>query len=198
MYLAFDVGTTSVKVALFDRAGHLMRKAIVNYQLETPGVNRYEADPELYWDAVADGTREVMRASGVDPARVKTVSGCSQGETVVLLGKDDRPVRNTIVWLDQRARDEVAELSRLVPNDELYRVTGDRRYFDFAADVPHGNDRGEIKPELLTSEARLLEVIRLHPALQWKAIHARKRAGLATPSETTPDAHADGDPDPWL
>ena len=28
---------------------------------------------------------------------------------------------------------------------ELYRVTGDRRYFDFAADVPHGNNRGEVK-----------------------------------------------------
>ncbi len=28
---------------------------------------------------------------------------------------------------------------------ELYRVTGDQRYFDFAANVPHGNNRGEIK-----------------------------------------------------
>jgi hypothetical protein len=28
---------------------------------------------------------------------------------------------------------------------ELYRVTGDKRYFDFAADVPHGNNRGEVK-----------------------------------------------------
>jgi DUF1680 family protein len=28
---------------------------------------------------------------------------------------------------------------------ELYRVTGDKRYLDFAADVPHGNNRGEIK-----------------------------------------------------
>jgi xylulokinase len=124
VYLAFDVGTTSVKVVLFDRQGRLVRKSIVNYLLETPGVNRYEADPELYWNAVADGTREVMRLSGADPAEVQTVSGCSQGETVVLLGKDDRPVRRAIVWLDQRARDEVAELSRLVSNDELYRVTG--------------------------------------------------------------------------
>jgi sugar (pentulose or hexulose) kinase len=124
VYLAFDVGTTSVKVVLFDGAGRLVRKSIVNYSLETPGVNRYEADPELYWNAVAEGTREVMRRSGVAPAEVQTVSGCSQGETVVLLGKDDRPVRRAIVWLDQRARDEVAELSRLVPNDELYRVTG--------------------------------------------------------------------------
>ncbi|MCL5098865.1 MAG: glycoside hydrolase family 127 protein [Candidatus Omnitrophica bacterium] len=28
---------------------------------------------------------------------------------------------------------------------ELYRVTGDKRYFDFAANVPHGNNRGEVK-----------------------------------------------------
>jgi len=124
VYLAFDVGTTSVKVVLFGRDGRPAAKSIVNYQLDTPGVNRYEADPERYWTAVADGIRQVMRRSLTPPEAVRTVSGCSQGETVVLLGADDRPVRRAIVWLDQRARDEVAELARLVPNDELYRVTG--------------------------------------------------------------------------
>jgi DUF1680 family protein len=34
---------------------------------------------------------------------------------------------------------------------ELYRVTGDKRYFDFAADVPHGNNRGEIQLASLRS-----------------------------------------------
>jgi len=29
---------------------------------------------------------------------------------------------------------------------ELYRVTGEQRYLDFAADVPHGNNRGEVAP----------------------------------------------------
>ena len=28
---------------------------------------------------------------------------------------------------------------------ELYRVSGDQRYLDFAADVPHGNNRGEVQ-----------------------------------------------------
>ncbi len=28
---------------------------------------------------------------------------------------------------------------------ELYRMTGDKRYFDFAADVPHGNNHGEVQ-----------------------------------------------------
>jgi DUF1680 family protein len=28
---------------------------------------------------------------------------------------------------------------------ELYRVTGDKSYFDFAADVPHGNEHGEVQ-----------------------------------------------------
>ena len=124
MYLTFDIGTTSVKVVLFAPDGRLVRKAIRNYTLATPAVNWYEADPEMYWDAVVSGTREVLSAPGIDPRAISAVAGCSQGETVVFLGADGRLVRPALVWLDLRARAEAAELSTLATRDELYRVTG--------------------------------------------------------------------------
>src|SRR5512142_3125482 len=102
MYLTFDIGTTSVKVVLYGRDGRLLHKAIRNYTLATPAVNWYEVDPDVYWDSVVSGTREILDATRVDPREVWTVSGCSQGETVIFLGEDGRPVRPAIVWLDLR------------------------------------------------------------------------------------------------
>lgn len=124
MYLTFDVGTTSVKVVLYGRDGRLMRKAIRNYTLAAPAVNWYEVDPEIYWTAVVSGTREILASEGVCAGSIRTVSGCSQGETVIFLDADGRPVRPAIVWLDLRARAESDELAALASRDLLYRVTG--------------------------------------------------------------------------
>jgi len=124
MYLTFDIGTTSVKVVLFARDGRVVRKVIRNYALATPAMNWYEADPEMYWDAVVTGTREILASTGVSPREVRAISGCSQGETVIFLGADGRPVRPALVWLDLRARAESDELATLATRDELYRVTG--------------------------------------------------------------------------
>jgi xylulokinase len=124
MYLTFDIGTTSVKVVLYDRDGRLKGKVIHNYTLATPAVNWYEAEPDVYWDAVVAGTREILATSDVHPREIRAVSGCSQGETVIFLGADGRPVRPAMVWLDLRARAESDELSGLATRDELYKVTG--------------------------------------------------------------------------
>jgi len=63
MYLTFDVGTTSVKTALFDRQGRLRAKSIQNYVLATPRADWVEADPGAYWAAVLAGFRETLQAA---------------------------------------------------------------------------------------------------------------------------------------
>lgn len=124
MYLTFDVGTTTVKTVLFDRAGRVLHKVIRNYSLDAPAVGWYEVDPEIYWKAVVEGFREILVRDGVDPSSVRTISGCSQGETVIFLDADDTPVRPAMVWLDSRARREVAEMAAFIDAQELYAVTG--------------------------------------------------------------------------
>jgi len=124
MYLTFDVGTTSVKTVLYDKTGKLRHKVIRDYRLDSPRVDWYELDPEMYWSSVMDGFREILRKSGVKPSEIRSISGCSQGETFILLDEKDRPLRPAIVWYDNRAREEVEELKRVIDTPEFYRITG--------------------------------------------------------------------------
>ena len=48
------------------------------------------------------------------------------------------------------------------------------------------NGKGEIAPEVLTDDQRLLDVIRTHPGLLWKALNVRRRRGIETHS-TSPE-----------
>lgn len=124
MYLTFDVGTTSVKTALFDTQGNLIHKVIRDYRLNSPSVGWYEVEPETYWNAVMEGFREIAVKSPVSMKNVRTISGCSQGETVIFLDGNGRPLRPAIVWYDNRARDEMEELRGIVTDRELYETTG--------------------------------------------------------------------------
>ncbi len=124
MYLTFDVGTTSVKTALFGRDGKLLYKATRDYRLDSPHADWYELDPDMYWTSVMDGFREVLEYSDVKASEIRSISGCSQGETFILLDEKDRPLRPAIVWYDNRARQEVEELGKVIDNQEFYRTTG--------------------------------------------------------------------------
>jgi len=124
MYLTFDVGTTSVKTALYDKEGHLLRKVTKDYVLETPRPGWCEVDPEVYWNAVISGFRDICADPKISSHSIESICGCSQGETIILLDEDGRPVRPALVWLDNRAEAEVEELLQYFGADAIYKVCG--------------------------------------------------------------------------
>jgi xylulokinase len=124
LYLVFDVGTTSVKTALYNMEGELIHKVIRDYSLNSPQLDWYEVDSETYWNGVIDGFKEIIESPNVSPHLIKSISGCSQGETSIFLDRDDIPLRPAIVWYDNRARKEVDELTAIINADEFYRTTG--------------------------------------------------------------------------
>jgi xylulokinase len=124
MYLSFDVGTTSVKTAMFDKRGKLLGKSIQNYTLETPRLDWYEVEPKVYWEAVKKGFLQTISDSGVDPRSIRSICGCSQGETIIFLDRQDRSVRPAMVWIDNRAREETEELKARISSREFHCTTG--------------------------------------------------------------------------
>lgn len=122
--LALDLGTTAIKVILFDSEGKAMAKSTQEYALVTPSALEVELPVETYWEAFKKGLAEVMAASKVAPSKVKGLGISAQGETLIMADEKGEPLMNAIVWLDNRAQHEAAELAAHFGNELTYSTTG--------------------------------------------------------------------------
>ena len=68
--------------------------------------------------------KKVLAESKVDPATIAAVGFASQGESFVPVDEAGTPLRNTIVWLDNRAHDEAAAIEATFGLDTVYKTTG--------------------------------------------------------------------------
>jgi sugar (pentulose or hexulose) kinase len=123
LLLGIDLGTTALKCALYDLGGNLVGEKNVEYSVLTPHPKWVEMDVETYWLALREALHALWNQSGIDHARVISAGISAQGETLVPIDCDGLPLRKAIVWLDNRAEAEAAELQATF-GDEVYRRTG--------------------------------------------------------------------------
>ena len=122
--LSLDLGTTAIKVALISTDGKLISKSTQEYNLLTPTALAVELQVETYWQAFKKGVSELLLETGISPESIKVLGISAQGETLILTDKNGKPVRNAIVWMDNRAHYEAKILSSEFPKEESYRITG--------------------------------------------------------------------------
>jgi len=111
--LAADVGTSSLKAVVYDRAGQVLKVAIRRYAYTTPEPGWAQGDPEAWWAAFCEATLELRRA-GIRLDQVETIAFTGQMHTAVLLDAAQRVLSPTILWLDRRADKETGELQKLL------------------------------------------------------------------------------------
>lgn len=98
--MAVDVGTSNVKLALFDMKGrkifHFERRCT-----EDVSNHRHEIDPEKWWTAFVRGVHSIDESTR---RNVRAVCISSQGPTIVLVDPDGKPVHKAVGWLDERGQ----------------------------------------------------------------------------------------------
>jgi xylulokinase len=119
-YLGIDLGTSAVKALVIDEEGRTIAKASRAYPTTAPQQGWAEQSPVDWWTATCGATREAIAASG---ATIRSVGLSGQLNGFVLLDRFDRPLGEAVIWLDLRAVDDAARLSREHAEDIL-RLTG--------------------------------------------------------------------------
>ncbi len=122
--LSVDAGTTASKISLFNENGHLIAISSQEYSLITPTSLAVEIEAETLWKAFRSGVADVLNKSKVDKNEIKAIGISAQGETLILIDKDGKPLRNAIVWLDNRAQEEAEILSKEFDDGTSYKITG--------------------------------------------------------------------------
>ncbi len=110
--LGIDLGTSSVKVVVFDVEGALKGVGMAEYPILTPRLGYAEQDPEQWWRATIIAVREAVEKAGRPEILGIGFSGQMHG--LVLLDQRKDVVRSAIIWADQRSADLLSELKERV------------------------------------------------------------------------------------
>ena len=102
--MAFDVGTTMIKSCLVGaRTLDVKASRASGVEILYPREGWAEQDPEALWDSISSASRGLMEETGLDPSSVVGLVFSAHMAGVLPVDKDGQPLRNMIIWLDERA-----------------------------------------------------------------------------------------------
>ena len=120
-YLGIDIGTTSLKAAVFNANGERLGLYSADYTLKTDSASGYiEFDAEEYITM----TKNAIEALTKECGKIDALSIDTQGETLILTDENGKPLCDAVVWLDNRAEAESEDIKKAFGNEKVYNVTG--------------------------------------------------------------------------
>ena len=131
--LGLDTSTTASKALLVDARGNVVGSASTPHDHSIPQPRWSEQNPLDWWRAIQESIRQVLRASGIDPASVKSIGLTGQMHGLVLLGDDGRALRPAMLWNDGRSQRQCDAIRTRLGLRRLVSVTGNDAFAGFSA-----------------------------------------------------------------
>lgn len=122
-FIGIDAGTSGIKAVVFNDQGLACGSGYHECNVLTPRPGWAEQDPLVLWEACSAAVKMAI-SSCRERIEVAGIGFSGQMQGCLLVDRDIQPIGNCIIWLDQRAGNEVQEISGLLPAEEAVRLTG--------------------------------------------------------------------------
>ncbi len=131
--IGVDIGTSGTKTVLFDETGTVVASALREYPLYQPQNGWAEQDPEDWRRAALETLAEVVEKSGVSSEKIKGIGLSGQMHGLVMLDEENRVLRRSIIWCDQRTAKECEEITERVGSSRMIEITANPALTGFTA-----------------------------------------------------------------
>lgn len=121
-FLAYDVGTSSVKSILVDEKGNIKASAIEEYPLQMPNPGWVEQVPQDYWMAICRATKQLMASCTIERNTIKGIAFTTQAMGIIPVNKAGEVLYNNISWVDSRAEKQARKVMRRFGGKHLFKT----------------------------------------------------------------------------
>lgn len=111
VFLGIDLGTSSIKLVLINSRLKLVFLFHKEYAIQSPAPGFAEHDPEIWVCALEIALKQVSNFLEINQMQLEGIGITGQMHTLVCLDKELKPVRNAILWSDQRTTAIVERLN---------------------------------------------------------------------------------------
>jgi xylulokinase len=106
-YIGYDIGSSSIKIALVDSLTGKALKVISepDEEMSISAINPgwAEQDPNNWWELICIGTKRLIDELQIDSSLIKGVGIAYQMHGLVIVDAQGVPLRSSIIWCDSRA-----------------------------------------------------------------------------------------------
>ncbi|MFD1414370.1 xylulokinase [Oceanobacillus jeddahense] len=122
--VAHDIGTSGNKASLFSEEGKLIGSEVSNYETKYFDGNSVEQNAQDWWDAVCDSTKRMLDEYKINPDDIAAISFSGQMMGCLCVDESITPLRNAIIWADQRATKQAEEIGQHISQKDFYNIVG--------------------------------------------------------------------------
>lgn len=120
--IGLDIGTTGCKAIVFSDGWRILGQSKREYPILTPQTHWAEQNAELVWSLATEALAEAISQCESDPPSAMALS--VQGEAVIPIDRQGKPLRRAILGMDTRTTKENEWLAETFGAEALFAKTG--------------------------------------------------------------------------